>query len=112
MPEQNDKSLFLCGAGKTSFHIDSCGRLSMCISNRNPEYDIRTGSFEDGWEKVMPQLTSRQHSANFPCAGCRLRPLCPQCPAYGDLEYKDAEARVEYLCQLTKIRFAAFCGAM
>jgi radical SAM protein with 4Fe4S-binding SPASM domain len=104
----SDRSLFLCGAGKSSFHVDALGRLSMCITNRNPLYDLRVGSFKEGWEIFLPQVTSRQYSDHFACAGCNLRSICIQCPAYSEIEYQDAEARVEYLCQLTKTRYAEF----
>jgi radical SAM protein with 4Fe4S-binding SPASM domain len=103
-----NRNLYLCGAGKTSFHIDSAGQLSMCISNRNPSFNLQTGSFRDGWGLFLPQATTRQYSDHFPCAGCSLRSMCPQCPAYGEIEYQDAEARVEYLCQLTKLRYKEF----
>ncbi len=108
--EYDDRNLYLCGAGKVSFHIDPTGRLSICISHRNPSYDLRAGSFREGWYTFLPQVFSRQHSDRFPCAGCELRAICPQCPAYGESEHRDAEARVDYLCQLTKLRYELFVG--
>ena len=103
-----DRNLYLCGAGKHSFHIDSSGRLSICISDRNQSYDLQTGSFKEGWEIFLPQVFSRQYSDRFQCADCHLRLICAQCPAYAEIEYKNAEACVEYLCQITKNRFEEF----
>lgn len=104
----SDRRLFLCGAGKSSFHIDPLGRLSMCISSRYPSYDLKPGSFQEGWEIFLPQVTSRQYSDRYSCADCGLRFICIQCPAFSEIEFQDAEARVEYLCQLTKSRYAEF----
>jgi radical SAM protein with 4Fe4S-binding SPASM domain len=107
-----NRDLFLCGAGRNSYHIDAAGRISMCISNRNPSYDLRIGSFKEGWRVFLPQETSRQFSDRYVCAGCSLRSICAHCPAHGEIEHQDAEARVEYLCQLTKLRYETFRKAM
>jgi radical SAM protein with 4Fe4S-binding SPASM domain len=104
----SNHNLFLCSAGKTSFHVDAVGRLSMCLSSRQPSYNLRTGSFKDGWELFLPQVTSRQYTDRYQCAGCQLRFLCAQCPADAEIECQDAEACVEYLCKLTKIRYNEF----
>ncbi len=106
--KEKNRSLFLCSAGKSSFHIDATGRLSMCVTNRNPSYNLRAGSFTEAWELFMPTLTSRQCSDLYQCAGCELRFICAQCPASAELECQDAEAQIEYLCQLTKIRYEEF----
>jgi radical SAM protein with 4Fe4S-binding SPASM domain len=103
-----DRKLYLCGAGKNSFHIDASGKMSMCISSRNPAYDLRAGSFKEGWEDFLPRVTARQYSEQFLCAGCELRMACAQCPAVAELETQDAEQRVEFLCHLTKLRYQAF----
>ena len=103
-----NRDLFLCGAGKTSFHIDANGRLSICISSRNPSYDLKSGNFRKGWEGFLPKVTERQYSDRYLCACCSMRFICAQCPAQGELEQQDAESRVEYLCQLTKLRAEAF----
>lgn len=102
------RNLYICGAGKTSFHIDAGGRLGACISARKPFYDLRSGSFKTGWEDFLPQAISRQYSESFDCAGCELRIICPQCPALAEAEHQDAEVKVDYLCQLTKLRYNEF----
>ena len=110
--ELMDRNLYICGAGKFSFHINSCGHLTICVSNRRPAYDLRGGSFREGWETFIPKVISRQYSDLFPCAGCQLRSMCLQCPAYGESELRDAEACVEFLCQLTKNRYKVFNGSL
>lgn len=100
--------MYLCGAGKQGFHIDAAGRLCLCLSSRQPSYDLRNGSFKEGWEKFFPQALDRLYSTNFECLGCELRLVCAQCPALAELERGDAEKRVEFLCQMTKLRYEAF----
>jgi radical SAM protein with 4Fe4S-binding SPASM domain len=103
-----DRQLYLCGAGKTSFHIDPYGQLSMCLSNRHPSFDLQIGNFQEGWETFLPRVASKQYSDQFACADCFMRPICPQCPAHAETEFCDSEARGEYMCELTKIRYEAF----
>jgi radical SAM protein with 4Fe4S-binding SPASM domain len=108
MKKIQGRQLFLCSAGKNSYHIDAAGRLCMCISARKPFYDLNSGNFIEGWEQFLPEITSRQYSDRYGCVGCSLRIICAQCPALSELEYNDAEQRVEYLCQLTKLRRDSF----
>ena len=48
----------LCGGGQNKFHIDAYGQLQLCSNNRRQSYDLRRGSFQEGFYKVLPQ---------FPC---------------------------------------------
>jgi len=104
----SDRRMYLCGAGKHAFHIDAAGRLSPCISARQPSYDLRGGSFLEGWEQFLAVETARAYSPDFPCLGCELRLVCAQCPAVADLEHGDGEKRVEFLCRLAKLRRDTF----
>jgi MoaA/NifB/PqqE/SkfB family radical SAM enzyme len=47
-----------CTSGKQRFHIDAYGRLQLCSGNRQMSYDLRTGSFKDGFYHALP---------SFPC---------------------------------------------
>jgi radical SAM protein with 4Fe4S-binding SPASM domain len=100
--------MYLCGAGKQAFHIDAAGRLCLCISARQPSYDLRSGSFQEGWEQFLLQVIDRLYSDSFECLGCELRPLCAQCPAAAELELGNPEKRVEFLCQVAKLRRDVF----
>jgi hypothetical protein len=47
-----------CTSGQRRFHIDAYGRLQLCSGNRQRGYDLRTGSFEQGFYEALP---------SFPC---------------------------------------------
>ena len=102
--ETPGRSLYLCGAGKNSFHIDAVGRLSPCLTARSPSYDLRKGTFNEGWGQFLPGIINREYSRSFPCQACELRLVCPQCPAVGATEMGDPEKRVDYLCQIANLR--------
>ena len=106
--DNNTHQLYTCGAGRKSFHIDASGKMSLCISSRNPQYDLRQGSFRDGWEYFLPKVLGIEYSETFACSTCALRTLCAQCPAMGLNELGNPEAKVPFLCQLAHLRQEAF----
>jgi MoaA/NifB/PqqE/SkfB family radical SAM enzyme len=48
------KPAALCESGKRSFHIDAYGRLQLCSGNRRQSYDLRQGSFKEGFYHALP----------------------------------------------------------
>ncbi len=56
----------LCGGGQYKFHIDAYGQLQLCSNNRRQSYDLRHGSFLEGFYKVLPQ---------FPCPSRQPEPV-------------------------------------
>lgn len=106
--EISSRLMYNCGAGRQSFHIDASGRLCLCISARVPSYDLRQGSFRQGWEEFLPKLRQQEYSQSFECFGCPLRSVCPQCPAMSFSEFGDFESRVPFLCQLSHLRKQVF----
>jgi radical SAM protein with 4Fe4S-binding SPASM domain len=96
--------LYQCGAGVGTFHVDSEGRLSICLLSRRPSYDLRHGTFREGWYSFIPRVLARQRSRLNACATCSLHALCGQCPASAALEVGDAEGIVEFACRLGHLR--------
>ena len=106
-PFQSD-SLFICGAGISTFHIDPYGKMSPCEMTRFQDYDLPSGSFEEGWYESIPGLLMLKSMGDYPCGRCELISLCGQCPAWAWLENGNPEAPVEYLCQIAHLRAQAF----
>ncbi len=100
--------LFHCGAGMNSFNIDPYGGLMACIMTRNPSYDLRTGSFKEGWRSFLPRIREQKAKKKNKCKDCGLNPICDQCPGWSQLETGDQETPVEYLCQVAHLRAEAF----
>ncbi len=46
-----------CNSGMQRFHIDAYGRLQLCSGNRRHSYDLRKGSFREGFFEVLPAFT-------------------------------------------------------
>jgi len=48
-----------CGGGRQTFHIDAYGRLQLCSNNRRAGFDLRQGSFHDGFFQALPSFPCR-----------------------------------------------------
>ncbi len=107
-PVQSGK-LYTCGAGLNSFHIDPYGKMSVCTMSRVPSYDLRQGSFQDGYYNLFPKILAQElKDKQNKCNQCEMLALCGQCPGWAQLETGDQERPVEYLCRVAHLRAAAF----
>ena len=100
--------LYVCRSGLNSFLVDPYGKLSLCAISRAPNYDLRRGSFREGWGEFLLQVRYQEATGDYRCNRCELLPLCSQCPAWARLEHGDPEKPVEFLCQLAHQRAEAF----
>ncbi len=98
--------LYDCGAGGNSFHIDPYGNLMICIMARRERYNLRIGSFEEGWYNFIKEIKGRKVSPGNLCRGCDLYYLCGNCPGWSQVENGDDESPVQYLCDVARKRAA------
>jgi radical SAM protein with 4Fe4S-binding SPASM domain len=106
--QTNHRFLYVCSAGLRSFHIDPYGQLSLCLISRVPSYDLRRGSFGDGWREFLREAHYQSPSEHYECNQCNLLSLCGQCPGWARLERGEPEKPVEFLCQVAHLRAEAF----
>ncbi|MBU1726818.1 MAG: radical SAM protein [Candidatus Omnitrophica bacterium] len=102
-----DDKLYVCGAGRESFHIDPYGNLGVCVLSRSEDFNLKNDSFRQGWDEFMPKLLSPKRTKGYACERCDLQYLCTVCPSWSKLETQDIEKPVEYLCQLAHLRAEA-----
>lgn len=96
--------LYACGCGLSSFHIDADGWLRPCLMVTEVRYDLRAGTFQDGWERVIPQVRAIAAPAGYACNRCEDRAACSVCPGFFRLENGDPGVRSGYLCALGRER--------
>jgi len=101
-PKKEDK-LYQCGGGFQSFAIDSFGRLSVCVLSGNT-YDLRKGNFKEGWEKYLFSLRQKKITRQTKCSNCQIKSMCGMCPANSELECREAETPVDFLCEVAHLR--------
>ena len=106
-PERSDE-LYHCGGGVNSFSIDPYGGLSICVLSRVDRFDLRRGSVLEGWHTFLNGVRKKKITRPTKCTACELKSMCGMCPANGELENQDAEAPVDFLCQVAHLRAHAF----
>jgi radical SAM protein with 4Fe4S-binding SPASM domain len=108
LSSEQAEMLWRCGGGQNSFAIDPYGMLRMCILSFSDTYDLRQGSFQNGWEQHLYQLRQKKISRQTKCVSCSISSMCGMCPANAELECMDAEAPVDFLCQVAHLRAYSF----
>lgn len=99
------QTLYDCGAGRMSFHIDPYGFLKPCLMVNSPKVDVSNGGFLAGWDDVIPLIGEKELSPGLSCHECEKRSLCGFCPAFFALESGSENIRSEYLCAIGHRRF-------
>lgn len=102
--------LYNCGTGLTSFHIDATGNLMPCVLVDTVTYNLSDGSFQTGWQEVIPRIREIRVDKEVECAQCDKRLLCGLCPAFFNLENGSAETKSDYLCAMGYHRFSTIFG--
>ncbi len=97
------EKVFICGAGFQSFHIDSAGRMSGCISLRDPSFNLFEMDFNEAWERLGKERELKRQ-LHTPCVDCTLGNLCDQCPGWSKSVHHDYESQVEFICKLAHLR--------
>jgi radical SAM protein with 4Fe4S-binding SPASM domain len=108
LPFETEGYLFPCSAGKYSFHIDNEANLSMCSIYRNRAGCLKEESFASVWKRLT-DLRETKASPNRRCGECKIRSICPTCPAVGKLHNRESDYIDEYICQYTH-EIAALSG--
>ncbi len=99
--------VFGCGAGLGSFHIDAFCFLQLCGFVRRYSYDLRRGSFRDGYYSYFPHVRSLRRPSGAICRSCELAAICTICVAWHDMEGDGREGPIEHIHQYAKLLAAA-----
>ncbi len=99
--------LFGCMAGVTGFHVDPRGTLLPCLMVSTHGFDLRRGSFREGWGGVLSSFSEQAVAPGYECHACDKRFLCGVCPAQAGMETGSVFRKAEYLCRLAEARLVA-----
>ncbi|MGD8776453.1 MAG: radical SAM protein [Syntrophobacterales bacterium] len=102
-PKQSH-DLYQCGGGIGSFAIDPAGKMSLCAMSASDTYDLRQGSFREGWEDFISTVRQKKITRRTKCFSCEIKSMCGMCPANGELEKGDPEEPVDFLCRVAHLR--------
>lgn len=95
-----------CNAGVSSFHIDAAGNLTPCVIIRTFTYDLRLGSFQEGWRKLVDYRSSLnlKNMGTNKYDEIESHLVCGHCPGWAYLEHAALNAPIEYLHSLIKLQ--------
>ncbi|HYX72172.1 MAG TPA: SPASM domain-containing protein, partial [Nitrososphaera sp.] len=105
---EHSDEIYHCGGGLNSFAIDPQGRMSICVLSHFDSYDLRQGSFSEGWNDFLNKTRRKKMTMMTKCVKCEIKAMCGMCPANGELESGHAEKPVDYLCQVAHLRAHSF----
>jgi radical SAM protein with 4Fe4S-binding SPASM domain len=95
---------YTCGGGMNGCAVDPTGTMTICVISHQQGYDIRKGSFREGWDGPLQEIRSQPRTRATICDGCHIKTFCSMCPANGELENGDPESPVDFLCQVAHLR--------
>jgi radical SAM protein with 4Fe4S-binding SPASM domain len=101
---QPENHRYSCGGGVNGCAVDPTGKMTICVISHQQGYDIRKGSFTEGWNGPLHKIRTQQRTRATICDGCKIQSLCSMCPANGELENGDPESPVDFLCQVAHLR--------
>jgi radical SAM protein with 4Fe4S-binding SPASM domain len=101
---QATEDVYHCGGGMNAFAIDPYGRMSICVLSHFDTYDLRQGTFREGWDRFLGGVRQRKITRITKCRACDLKAMCSMCPANGELENGDPESPVDFLCHVAHLR--------
>jgi radical SAM protein with 4Fe4S-binding SPASM domain len=103
-PATHADEVYTCGGGVNSFAVDPQGKMSICVLSHMDTYDLRGGSFREGWEHFLFEVRRKKATRLTKCVACQMKSTCGMCPANGELENGDPESPVDFLCQVSHLR--------
>jgi radical SAM protein with 4Fe4S-binding SPASM domain len=99
-----EKQRYTCGGGMNACAVDPTGTMTICVISHQQGYDIRKGSFQEGWDGPLQEIRTQPRTRATICDGCQIKTFCSMCPANGELENGDPESPVDFLCQVAHLR--------
>lgn len=112
MSKRMDSSdVYSCGAGLNGFTLNPYGELQLCALSRKPSFDLRRGSFREGWDGIIKETRfSKRTSSCATSSDVGAAASCANCPGWSEMENGDPEKTVAFAHDLALLRIKAFAG--
>lgn len=96
--------LYPCSIANQHVFITSDFKMQGCVRASYRNYDLRCGTFDEGWEYLQKEFVDKKSSKNFECRNCKDIRFCEQCTANFGQTFGDEEKIDTYYCELARLR--------
>jgi MoaA/NifB/PqqE/SkfB family radical SAM enzyme len=100
---------YLCKIAQNGFFITHDGFLHGCVRERNHGYDLKCGTFSEGWSvHCVEKLINPVSDTDFKCRNCDSMKYCDYCPGQFEIETGNPCEPPDRICTMAKARKAMF----
>ena len=96
--------LYPCSIANQHVFITSDLKMQGCVRASYRKYDLRKGSFDEGWEYLQKEFVDKKSSPNYKCNSCENIRFCEHCVANFMLAYGDEEHVDPFFCRVAELR--------
>ena len=96
--------LYPCSIANQHVFITSDYKMQGCVRASYRQYDLRSGSFDAGWEYLQKEFVEKKATENYKCNKCQNIRFCEHCVANFMLAFGDEEHQDPFFCQVAALR--------
>lgn len=105
---QNEKKKYLCRIAQNGFFITYDGILNGCVRSRKNGYDLKKGTFKEGWEYLEEKFVLPKAEKDFSCANCHIVKYCDFCPGEFEIDTGNPMIAPDNICKIAHQRYEVF----
>lgn len=96
--------LYPCSIANQHVFITSDLKMQGCVRASYRKFDLRKGSFDEGWQYLQNEFIEKKSSAAYKCNKCENIRFCEHCVANFKLAYDDEEHVDPFFCRVAGLR--------
>lgn len=96
--------LYPCSIANQHVFITSDLKMQGCVRASYRKYDLRKGSFDEGWKYLQDEFIEKKASPVYKCNKCENIRFCEHCVANFKLAYDDEEHVDPFFCKVAELR--------
>lgn len=100
----NDGYLYPCSIAFQHAFITSDLKMQGCVRASYKKYDLRKGSFDEGWRYMQEEFVNKKSSSKYKCNSCDKIRFCEHCVANFKLAFDDEEHVDPFFCRVAELR--------
>lgn len=100
----NQGFLYPCSIANQHVFITSDYKMQGCVRASYRQFDLRSGSFEEGWNYLQKEFVDKKSSPTYKCNNCQNIRFCEHCVANFMLAYGDEEHIDPFFCEVASLR--------